>query len=62
MSMKVIIREPYESQIIPLSNAVLCPDCECVSLSTNGRCRICETEALSLTRVLDRTGVGVNGE
>ena len=55
MSIKVIVREPYESQVIPMSNAVLCPDCDCVSLSRNGRCRICQTEALTLTRVLDWT-------
>ena len=49
------IREPYESQVIPLAKAVLCPDCNCVTLSTNGCCRVCNTEALSLTRILDRS-------
>jgi hypothetical protein len=55
MSLQNEIREPYASQIIPLANAVLCPECDCVSLSTNGCCRVCRTEALSLARVLDRT-------
>jgi hypothetical protein len=48
------VREPYESDIIPLRKAVLCPECDCVSLSTNGRCRVCNSEALSLAMVLNR--------
>ena len=62
MSMRVVIREPYESFSIPLSIAVLCPDCACISLSRNGRCSICRTEALSLIRVLDRPGNGKKAE
>jgi hypothetical protein len=52
--LQAVVREPYESDVIPLCKAVLCPECNCVSLSTNGRCRVCASEALSLAMVLNR--------
>ncbi len=58
MILEYKIRETPESYVIPLRKAVLCPECDCVSLSTNGRCRVCASEALSLAMVLNRRGNG----
>ncbi len=58
MILEYKIRESHESYVIPLRKAVLCPECDCVSLSTNGRCRVCASEALSLAMILNRRDSG----
>jgi hypothetical protein len=41
---------------VPLSNAVLCVDCESISVSTHNRCQVCGSNSLfQLQRVLNGT-------
>jgi len=44
---------PVES--IPLAEAVLCVNCECVTRARNGHCPVCESQSLvSLARLAGR--------
>jgi len=47
-------REPYECSMVPLRNAILCPDCNVISTSIHGRCRACDSEGISLDVLLGR--------
>ncbi len=43
----------HELNVVPLQGAVLCVDCEIITESPGGRCRVCGGSALlSLARVL----------
>lgn len=43
---------PVES--IPLAEAVLCADCECITRAKNGHCPVCESKSLiRVQRLLD---------
>ena len=50
------MKRPFKrgvSKCVPLQNAVLCGDCECISESTNDVCEICGGRALvNLGRLL----------
>jgi hypothetical protein len=47
------------TQIIPLSRAILCLDCNCITEATNEHCLACGSKSvLSLSSILDRQADG----
>jgi hypothetical protein len=48
------IREEHQCDTLKLRSAVLCPDCNLISTSIHGRCRACDSEALSLEMILNK--------
>lgn len=51
----VDIRAPYEADIVPLSSAALCENCQMITASRDGRCRACGSgSVLMLAGLLNR--------
>jgi hypothetical protein len=62
--------EPYNSlepkpwqpvSSIPLAEAALCGNCQCIVIAKNGHCPVCESMAIvNLVALLERRGAVVN--
>ena len=54
------MKTSVNSSVIPLGNAVLCMDCNCVT-DANRECPVCSSRALlNLSSVLDRENIFCN--